>query len=80
MVSDESSEKGEFENIVIFGSSLSRADYSYYFSIFDKISIADLTIGSKVVFAFSVYDPNRKTSILRQLRKNISNLFQEYSI
>lgn len=80
MVSDESSEKNKFENIVVFGSSLSRADYSYYFSIFDKISIVDLTIDSKVVFAFSIYDSNRKASILSQLRKNISNLFQEYSI
>ena len=79
MFSDESIEKKKFDNIVIFGSSLSPADYSYFFSIFDKIAITDLMVDSKIVFAFSVYDQNKQIQISNQLRKNISNLFQEYS-
>ncbi len=79
MFSDESIEKKKFDNIVVFGSSLSSADYSYFFSVFDKIAITDLMVDSKIVFAFSVYDQNKRIQISNQLRKNISNLFQEYS-
>lgn len=79
MISEDSADNNEFSNIVIFGSSLSSADYSYFFSVLDKIAITDLTSNSKIVFAFSIYDSSKRISISNLLRKNISNLFEEYS-
>lgn len=73
-------ERQPFSNIIIFGSSLGKADYSYFFSIFDKINIVDLSNDSKIVFAFNVYDRNDESKIKQDLFKNIFDLFYEYSI
>ena len=79
MIKNESYETKEFENIIIFGSSLSVADYSYFFSIFDKINITDLSNPAKIVFAYNVYDSGKEEAINKQLSKSIFELFQEYS-
>ena len=72
-------ERKEYDNVVIYGHSLTVSDYSYFFSIFDKIDIINFTKKSVIVFAYSIYDPNKKEKIKADLRSAISNLFKEYS-
>lgn len=80
MIQSEIDVDNSFENIIIFGHSLDKADYSYFFSLFDKIKITDLSNNSKVVFAYSIYDSNKRNQILDDLRKGIVQLFHDYSI
>lgn len=69
----------DFENVIVFGSSLSQADYSYFFSVLDKINIFDINNLSKIVFAYSIYDLEHENEIKANLAKAIFQLFQEYS-
>lgn len=69
----------DFENVIVFGSSLSQADYSYFFSVLDKINIFNINNPSKIVFAYSIYDLKQENDIKANLTKAIFQLFQEYS-
>lgn len=69
----------EYENIIIFGCSLNKADYNYFFSIFDELRITDPTTTSKIVFAYSIYDKEKKENIHRNINQSVTKLFQEYS-
>ena len=79
MLENETGDRAEFDNIIVFGHSLNAADYSYFFSILDKIEIMNLERSSKIVFAFSIYDSKREEKIKSDLRKAIFRLFQDYS-
>ena len=80
MDTDDAYAQEEFNNIVFFGHSLTASDYSYFFSIFDKIDIIDLTKKSKIVFAYAIYDEELEDKIKSDYRLAIFSLFQEYSI
>lgn len=69
----------EFSNVIIFGHSLNGADDNYFFSIFDKLDITNPSNNSKIVFAYYVYDSQRRNEIISCERNKISILFQEYS-
>ena len=75
---DHESEK-DFENIVIFGHSLNKADYSYFFPLFDKMRLTDLSATGVIVFAFDIYDVNNEESIRVQQRESMSKLLYEYA-
>lgn len=77
--SDDVVEIKECENLVIFGSSLSSSDYSYFFSVFDKIAIIDTNKRNKIVFAYKIYDGKNEQDIKDSLMYNVVTLFQEYS-
>lgn len=79
MLENETGERAEFDNIIVFGHSLNAADYSYFFSILDKIEITNLESSSKIIFAFSIYDSKKEEEIKANLRKAIFRLFQDYS-
>lgn len=79
MVKSVTGERAEFDNIIVFGHSLNAADYSYFFSVFDKIEITNLASSSKIIFAFTIYDSKKAEEIKANLREAISRLFQEYS-
>lgn len=68
-----------FSNVIVFGHSLNRADDNYFFSIFDKLDITNPSNNSKIVFAYYVYDSQRRNEIISCERNKISILFQEYS-
>ena len=38
MMSDKNYERKPFSNVIVFGHSLNKADYNYFFSIFDKLN------------------------------------------
>lgn len=80
MINDEERKNVPFDNVVIYGHSLDESDYSYFFSIFDKLKITDLTNDSKVVFAFSIYDSKLEQKIKNDYRISIAKLFYDYSI
>ncbi len=79
MRSDESRETSKFDNLIVFGHSLNQADYNYFFSVFDKMKIVNLDNDSRIVFAYTIHDPDKKDKICSDVRKNVSSLFQEYS-
>ena len=74
-----------FENIVIYGHSLCEADYSYFFSIFDKVKIYDTEEKSKIVFAYSIPGNTKdeqkanESKTKNNIIKGINNLFKEYA-
>ena len=70
----------EFENIVIFGHSLNEADYSYFFPMFDKLNLLNLTSNGVVVFAYYVWDKEQEDSIKSKRRNDISNMIYKYAI
>lgn len=80
MMKDHTFEPDIFDNLIIFGHSLNPADYSYFFSVFDKIEITNLGKDTKIIFAFSIYDENRREQIKSGLRKAVFRLFHDYSI
>lgn len=69
-----------FSNVIIFGSSLGKADYNYFFSVLDKLNINDFSNDSKVVFAFHIYDKQKEDEIRIIMLKAVFDLFYEYSI
>ena len=71
---NEWNENNNFKNVVIFGHSLDKVDYDYFFYIFNKIQIADLNNDSSVVFAYANYKPNVRDDTFDAM----INLFQSY--
>ena len=47
------SERLKCDNLVIFGSSLSNSDFSYFFSVFDDMRILDENKNCRIVFAYN---------------------------
>lgn len=77
-VSSSSYHSFDFDNIIIFGHSLNEQDYSYFFSVFDILKISDFSENSKIVFAYTIYDENKKTDIIKEQRKKIVLLLENY--
>ena len=80
MLNDEERKNEPYENVVIYGHSLNKADYSYFFAVFDKLQISDLTNNSKIIFAFSIYDDAKEQKIRSEFRSAVSKMFYDYSI
>ena len=73
------SERLKCDNLVIFGSSLSNSDFSYFFSVFDDMRILDENKNCRIIFAYNIYDIKRKSEIEETVLRNVAILFQEYS-
>ena len=73
------SERLKCDNLVIFGSSLSKSDFSYFFSVFDDMRILDENKNCRIIFAYNIYDVKRKSEIEETILRNVAILFQEYS-
>ena len=69
-----------FQNVVIYGHSLNSADYSYFFPVFDQIKLLDSLANGVLIFAYSVFDENRRNKIESDLRSNISNIIYAYGL
>lgn len=79
MKRDDSEELKTCENVIVFGCSLASSDYSYFFSIFDKLDITNIDNNHKIIFAYNIYDTEKSDQIKAALMESIFNLFQEYS-
>ena len=71
--------KSKFENIIVFGHSLNEADYSYFFPAFDKLLLTDSSATNVAVFAYSVFDDNKKEEIKTDVRKAVSDIMYAYA-
>lgn len=69
----------EFQNVIVFGHSLSQNDYNYFFPLLDKIEISNFSSNKKIVFAFSVYDFDEELAIKKNIRLAIQKLFNVYA-
>ncbi len=73
-------EEMEFENVYIYGHSLNRADYSYFFQLFNKVGLNNPNnLKTKIIFCYSIYDESQKQEIINELRLNVENLISSYS-
>lgn len=68
-----------FDNVIVFGHSLSSNDYSYFFPLLDKLEMTNFLSNKKIIFGFSVYDMEKETEIKRKNRLNIQKLFEAYA-
>lgn len=68
-----------FDNVIVYGHSLSSNDYSYFFPLLDKLEMTNFLSNKKIIFGFSVYDREKETEIKRKNRLNIQKLFESYA-
>lgn len=68
-----------FDNVIVYGHSLSSNDYSYFFPLLDKLEMTNFLSNKKIIFGFSVYDMGKETEIKRKNRLNIQKLFEAYA-
>lgn len=47
-------------NVIIYGHSLNRQDYSYFFSLFDNLELSNHLKKSTIAFAYHVYNPEKR--------------------
>lgn len=73
-----------FEALYVYGHSLNKQDYSYFFPLFDYMGLADISRSTKVVFAYSNHEikgmsqDQANAFILSQLCRNVAGLFEAY--
>lgn len=79
MDSDSSVNVSEFENVVIFGHSLSLHDYNYLFPILDELEMTSFTSKKRLIVAYSIYDESKKAEIKKRIRNGIYSLFTAYA-
>lgn len=75
---DEITDEIKFDNVIVFGHSLNKADYAYFFSILDKLDILNPEKRSKIVFAFSIFDSKKEQEIISNLSQSILRLLYDY--
>ena len=80
MEEDRTLYESKFDNLIIYGHSLDKADYSYFFPVFDKIQLTNNLERGVVVFAFTIYDKKIENEIKMTLNKSIYRLFEAYAI
>lgn len=79
MFSDTFNGNPQFENVIIYGHSLDEADYSYFFPLFDKLNLIDSTASGVLVFAYSVYDEEKKNEIEADFRRRMVKIIYDYA-
>ena len=68
-----------FENVVIYGHSLDKADYSYFFPIFDQLQLTNSLAKGSIVFAFTIFDQLNESQIKASLNKSIYEIIESYA-
>ena len=76
----EYSPNNDFDRVVVFGHSLNEADYGYFFPLFDKIKLLDLTAKGNIVFAYYMWSKEKEDEIKSDLRGRISQMIFKYSV
>ena len=78
MVDNQNNQKSAFNNIIIFGHSLNEQDYNYFFPLFNKLKINTNEFDGKIIFAYYIYDTQKKEQIKKELFLNIAKKFSSY--
>lgn len=63
------------QELIFYGHSLASADYSYFQSIFDLYDIYNQT---KLIFKYSIYDPNKEREIKKEVFHKVTSLLVNY--
>ena len=78
LIENNTIEQKEYENVIVFGHSLNKQDYSYFYPLLDKIRISDTTASSRFVIAYSIYNELKAEEIRKNLKQSVINLFATY--
>ena len=68
----------DFDTLIIFGHSLNEHDYSYFFPIFDYLDMTNITKNTALVFAYYIYDEEKRNIILLDLTSRIIRIIDAY--
>ncbi|WP_278851201.1 AbiH family protein [Ligilactobacillus aviarius] len=63
--------------IIFYGHSLALADYQYFKNIFDRVDLLKSSV--KLIFKYSIFDPERKEEIQKDNYDSVYNLLKHYS-
>lgn len=67
-----------FNNLVIFGHSLSEHNYSYFFPIFDYFEMSNIMKSSSIIFAYNFYNESEKEDIILAKIRKVTKLIYQY--
>ena len=79
LVTHKMTDEPYFSNVIIFGHSLSQNDFNYFFPVLDKLEITNSLSDKKIVFAYNIYNKEKREEIIQRQRMGICNLFAEYA-
>ena len=79
MLEESFESKPDFDNLIVYGHSLNKADYSYFFPIFDKLLLTDSLSTKTIVFAYSIFDKDKKEELKAYTRKAVSDIMFAYA-
>ena len=79
MSSNKIEQPKEFKNLIVYGHSLNEFDHNYFFPILDKMKLADTINDSVFVFAYSVYDENKRSEIEKENRVRVYSFIKAYA-
>lgn len=68
-----------FNNLIIYGHSLNKADYNYFFPLFDKLDLVNNNASGKIVFEYSVYGTRTEYDVAMELKQKIYKILKSYA-
>ena len=69
-----------FQNAFVYGHSLSRNDYNYFFPILDHLNMTDINAyNNRICFAYSVYSKKKEESIKKEFLNSVGKLIESYA-
>lgn len=68
-----------FDNVIIYGHSLNKSDFGYFFSIFDLLDLQDTKSTKKLVFAYSLYREDKELQKL-EFELAVHNILKSYCV
>ena len=69
----------EYDNVIVFGHSLNKHDYSYFFPLLDHLEMTNAVSTKKFIVVYNVYDSANAQMIKSDIRKNLYSLFSNYA-
>lgn len=77
---DYSFEDREYQNVIVFGHSLSSHDFSYFFPILDQLEMTNAASKKRFVFAYCVPNGKNRSDVKKEKRKALYSLFTDYAV
>lgn len=67
-----------FSKLLVFGHSLNSNDYNYFFPIFDYLGLTNISENTSVIFAYYVYNEEKRESIILDNISKVTELIDSY--
>jgi hypothetical protein len=71
-------ERPPFDGAVVYGHSLSPADYNYFFPLFDDLRLYDPSSSGKIVFAFSAFSDGGRGKRAEEFSRSVASIIYDY--